>query len=288
MKNQLAIKLIKSYQKNKQIIGVGHCKFYPTCSQYALETYQKFNFFYASLLVGIRILRCNPLARRRPYPVKLTKKEKNDIKFINSLKNDFDNDFIEYVLNINKLDNLTETDFYNYIYDYYYLPTNPTSNVNNTEDLIFGTRYIISTTKTSTDFTVSNELSFEQYLSYVDKIYDHGLLKFKPIKGSPSQNQLNLIPIDSLSLDEILKDQMDKNIIIINNYNQDLVVDGYEIIKLNNHKDFKKIIKGKDKVVILTTNFDIFKHLPDIDYSINFFDTAKEINYFYNLNKKKF
>ena len=152
MKNQVAVKLIKSYQKNKQIIGVGHCKFYPTCSQYALETYEKFNFFYASLLVGIRILRCNPLARRRPYPVKLTKKEKADILFINNLKKDFDNDFIEYVLGINKQVDLTEQEFYNYIYDYYYMPSNPTSNIKTEEDLVFGTRYIISTNKTRLNY----------------------------------------------------------------------------------------------------------------------------------------
>ena len=45
-KNEFAVKLIKSYQKNKSVIGVGHCKFYPTCSNYAIETYKKFNFFH--------------------------------------------------------------------------------------------------------------------------------------------------------------------------------------------------------------------------------------------------
>ena len=288
MKNQTAVKLIKSYQKNKQIIGVGHCKFYPTCSQYALETYEKFNFFYATLLVGIRILRCNPLARRRPYPVKLTKKEKSDILFINSLKQEFDNDFIEYVLNINKLDNLTDQEFYNYIYDYYFMPKSPTSNVNTDEDLVFGTRYIISKNKVSSYNEPINKLTFNDYLNYVNKLYHHDLLKYKPVEGTKNQNNLHLIPIDSLSIIDILKDQLDKNIIVINNYDQDIFIDNYEIIKLENNKDFNKIIKDKQKLIILTKDFDIFKYLPNIDYSINFFSSSNEINYFYNLNKKKF
>ena len=288
MKNQVAVKLIKSYQKNKQKIGVGHCKFYPTCSQYALETYEKFNFFYASLLVGIRILRCNPLARRRPYPVKLTKKEKADIVFINNLKKDFDNDFIEYVLGINKQENLTEQEFYNYIYDYYYMPANPTSNIKTEEDLVFGTRYIISTNKTRLNYEVNNVLSFDDYLNYTNKLYDQGLLKFKPVKQNQNINPLNLIPIDSLSINDILSDHLDKSIIVVNNYDDDLIMKGYEVIKLTNNSNFLKTIKDKQNIIVLTNNFDIFKYLPYIDYSINFFKESNNINYFYNINKKKF
>jgi putative membrane protein insertion efficiency factor len=288
MKNQVAVKLIKSYQKNKQIIGVGHCKFYPTCSQYALETYQKFNFFYASILVGIRILCCNPLARRRPYPVKLTKKEKADISFINLLKQNFDNDFIEYVLNINKLPNLTANSFYNYIYDYYYLPSNPTSPVTINDDLVFGTRYIVSNKKERKAIEIKNDKTFQEYLSYVDQLYEHGLLNVKPLKGTITNNTLNLIPIDSLSLEDILKDQQDLNIIVVNNYNGDISLDGFETLNLTNNKEFMKVIKNKQKLIVKTNNFEVFKYLPSIDYSINFFEKQDEINYFYNLNKKKF
>ncbi len=288
MKNQVAVKLIKSYQKNKQIIGVGHCKFYPTCSEYALETYQKFNFFYASILVGIRILCCNPLARRRPYPVKLTKKEKADISFINLLKQNFDNDFIEYVLNINKLPNLTANSFYNYIYDYYYLPSNPTSPVTINDDLVFGTRYIVSNKKERKNIEIINDKTFQEYLSYVDKLYEHGLLNVKPEIGPITNNTLNLIPIDSLSLEDILKDQQNLNIIVVNNYNGDISLDGFEVVNLTNNKEFMKVIKNKQKLIVKTNSFDIFKYLPSIDYSINFFEKQDEINYFYNLNKKKF
>ena len=72
MFSSFSLWLIRLYQR---IPGPWHnqCRYYPTCSNYAIETYKKFNFFYASLLVGIRILRCNALAKRRYYPVKLTK-----------------------------------------------------------------------------------------------------------------------------------------------------------------------------------------------------------------------
>ena len=79
-KNKLAIKLIKFYQRNKSLIGTGRCKHYPSCSHYAVEAYQKFNFFYASILVAWRILRCNPLTRKVYYPVPLTKEEKRKLK----------------------------------------------------------------------------------------------------------------------------------------------------------------------------------------------------------------
>lgn len=78
--NQIAIKAIKKYQKNKAIIGSGRCKHYPSCSNYAIEAYQKFNFFKASFLTGWRIIRCNPLSRKVYDPVPLTKKEKELLK----------------------------------------------------------------------------------------------------------------------------------------------------------------------------------------------------------------
>lgn len=78
--NNLAIKAIKKYQKNKALIGSGRCRHFPTCSNYGIECFQKFNFFKASILVGLRILRCNPLFKRGYDPVPLTKAEKLEIK----------------------------------------------------------------------------------------------------------------------------------------------------------------------------------------------------------------
>lgn len=72
---KLAIKLIKFYQRNK---SPEHkwCRYSPTCSNYALEAYQKYNFFYASFLTIKRILKCNPLFKGGYDPVPLTRKEK--------------------------------------------------------------------------------------------------------------------------------------------------------------------------------------------------------------------
>lgn len=60
--NKIAILLIKFYQNfiSRYILIGKHCRFYPTCSQYALLAYEKYGFFKASFLSFKRILRCNP------------------------------------------------------------------------------------------------------------------------------------------------------------------------------------------------------------------------------------
>ena len=57
--NKWAIKLIKLYQKDKD--RPHRCRHLPSCSNYGLECFEKFNFIKASFLTGYRILRCNPL-----------------------------------------------------------------------------------------------------------------------------------------------------------------------------------------------------------------------------------
>jgi putative membrane protein insertion efficiency factor len=79
--NSVAIKLIKKYQETKnQTIGSGRCKHYPSCSNYSIECYQKFNFVKASFLSFFRIIRCNPLTKKVYDPVPLTKQEKKALK----------------------------------------------------------------------------------------------------------------------------------------------------------------------------------------------------------------
>lgn len=62
------IKLIKIYQS---IPGPWHnnCKFYPTCSNYAIEAIDKFGAFRGSIMMIYRILRCNPWSRGGYDPV---------------------------------------------------------------------------------------------------------------------------------------------------------------------------------------------------------------------------
>ena len=61
---KFCIKMIRFYQKNiSPLKKYGCCKYTPTCSQYALEAYQKYNFFKATRLSVWRILRCNPCSK---------------------------------------------------------------------------------------------------------------------------------------------------------------------------------------------------------------------------------
>lgn len=56
------ILIIKLYQKtiSKYIKTQRSCRFYPTCSQYSIEAYEKYGFFKATYLSVKRILKCNP------------------------------------------------------------------------------------------------------------------------------------------------------------------------------------------------------------------------------------
>lgn len=74
--NERIIKLIKKYQNNKPAGTPARCVHYPTCSNYGIECYEKFNFFKASFLTAKRILFCTPLNRKFYDPVPFTKEEK--------------------------------------------------------------------------------------------------------------------------------------------------------------------------------------------------------------------
>lgn len=79
MRNKLARKLIKNYQDSNNG-RPPKCRFYPTCSHYAMECYEKFNFVKASALTLWRLMRCNPLHKMAYDPVPLTKEEKKKLK----------------------------------------------------------------------------------------------------------------------------------------------------------------------------------------------------------------
>ena len=70
--NKLCVKLIESYQKNKNP-NSKRCKYVPSCSNYGLECYKKFNFFKASFLTLWRLLRCNPFSKGGYDPIPLFK-----------------------------------------------------------------------------------------------------------------------------------------------------------------------------------------------------------------------
>lgn len=60
MLSQLFIKLIKGYQKYISPMMAPHCRFTPTCSQYALESFQRHGVVRGLILSTKRILKCHP------------------------------------------------------------------------------------------------------------------------------------------------------------------------------------------------------------------------------------
>ena len=64
--------IIRFYRKFISPLKPGCCRFTPTCSQYALEAFEKRGFFVGFILTVWRILRCNPFSKGGydPVPVK--------------------------------------------------------------------------------------------------------------------------------------------------------------------------------------------------------------------------
>jgi len=56
----LLILIIKIYKIFISPLLPSSCRFYPTCSSYALEAIERFGAFEGSILVIKRILRCHP------------------------------------------------------------------------------------------------------------------------------------------------------------------------------------------------------------------------------------
>lgn len=68
--NFILIGMIKFYKKFlSPLKKTCHCRYIPTCSQYAVEALQKYGPFKGSYLAIKRILRCNPLHKGGYDPV---------------------------------------------------------------------------------------------------------------------------------------------------------------------------------------------------------------------------
>lgn len=61
--------LIRFYQRAISPLFPAACRYYPTCSNYALEAIQIHGFFKGSALAMWRILRCNPFSKGGVDPV---------------------------------------------------------------------------------------------------------------------------------------------------------------------------------------------------------------------------
>lgn len=84
----VAIYLIQVYKKFLSVISFGSCRYYPTCSEFAIWQYENNNFFKATYHTIVRIFRCNQMFRGGiDYPTisKLPKKpivfKKTKIKY---------------------------------------------------------------------------------------------------------------------------------------------------------------------------------------------------------------
>jgi len=59
--SHFSVRLIRGYRYWISPFLPASCRFYPSCSQYALESYQKMGFCRATYLSLVRLLKCNPL-----------------------------------------------------------------------------------------------------------------------------------------------------------------------------------------------------------------------------------
>ena len=73
---QVIIKAIKFYQKKISPLFGPKCRYYPTCSQYAIQAIEIHGVFKGSFLAVLRLLRCNPLFPSGYDPVPEKKKKK--------------------------------------------------------------------------------------------------------------------------------------------------------------------------------------------------------------------
>lgn len=65
----LCILLVRFYRKCISPFKPPCCRYYPTCSSYAIEAFQKRGFFVGLALTVRRILRCNPFGGAGYDPV---------------------------------------------------------------------------------------------------------------------------------------------------------------------------------------------------------------------------
>lgn len=49
------------------VLPFNHCRYYPTCSDYAIEAVQKFGTIKGCWLAAKRIARCHPYSKRELY-----------------------------------------------------------------------------------------------------------------------------------------------------------------------------------------------------------------------------
>ncbi|NLC11755.1 MAG: membrane protein insertion efficiency factor YidD [Firmicutes bacterium] len=67
--SRMAIFLIKFYRLFISPLKPASCRFYPSCSAYAMESFQEYGFFKGLFLTLKRIIRCHPFCEGGYDPV---------------------------------------------------------------------------------------------------------------------------------------------------------------------------------------------------------------------------
>lgn len=57
---QVAIGAVRTYQRTLGVVLPDRCKYYPSCSSYAIQAYREFGIVRGTILSCWRVLRCNP------------------------------------------------------------------------------------------------------------------------------------------------------------------------------------------------------------------------------------
>ena len=60
---------IRAYQRVISPVFGQHCKYYPSCSEYAVQAIQSYGILRGLVLAGWRLLRCNPWSHGGVDPV---------------------------------------------------------------------------------------------------------------------------------------------------------------------------------------------------------------------------
>lgn len=306
MKNKLAIELIKKYQQNKHIFGRGHCHFYPSCSNYAIECYQKFNFFYASFLTLFRIIRCTPFTKRQYDPVPLSKKEKKQKRVRDEFINKYSKPFFLALLNASSSKDI-ETLFDEYIY-----PDDVNKNVTIEDDLFFTP--LSSTLGFTSDITkvpnkqFSQNVTKEKLIDDFKKLVQNDIIKNKNILNyhfstsfNPTYSHKHFISsLSYFSIEEILTKYIklpSSGIIVVSSQIPTEFLNFF-VKQNNNIIDFskQKHIKNDSIKVNNSNNLDIVivqkQVLPYIIYqypislTINFYTEEQDYNDFADYNFK--
>lgn len=79
MLRKILIFFIKLYRKYISPLKKSTCRFYPTCSQYAIDAINEYGGFKGSAMAVRRLLRCHPWNPGGYDPVDKKKETKNDV-----------------------------------------------------------------------------------------------------------------------------------------------------------------------------------------------------------------